>query len=259
MILEPVPLLQVARDLYAQPRGYGRFRQYLRVLIGADRNDPELAPLIAMNPMAREHVAERIEEFLALGAEAIAARAVEEARPVVADLPGEVFRVGLVVVDDLRGGWTSRPAIEFRLRFGDPLGPRPARDVKWRKWISAVLWASEPASAEAVRAAVAAPIHRLAYGFRHGRATTLRQRLAQEGRVLADAGCLGPTLDPEDLEYTRTVLAPLLDETDDRTSMECLFGDAPCRPLGFTPRGLSPWAGLALALHDARTAAARGP
>ena len=103
--------------------------------------------------------------------------------------------------------------------------------------------------------AVAAPIYRLAYGFRHGRAATLRQRLAQEGRVMADAGCLGPTLDPEDLDYTRAVLAPLLDETDDRTSMECLFGDAPCRPLGFTPRGLSPWAGLALALHDARTAA----
>jgi hypothetical protein len=32
--------------------------------------------------------------------------------------------------------------------------------------------------------------------------------------------------------------------------MECLFGDEPGRTLGFTPRGLSPWAGLALALHD---------
>jgi hypothetical protein len=30
------------------------------------------------------------------------------------------------------------------------------------------------------------------------------------------------------------------------------FGDAAGRTLGFTPRGLSPWAGLALALHDAR-------
>ena len=29
-------------------------------------------------------------------------------------------------------------------------------------------------------------------------------------------------------------------------------GDAAGRTLGFTPRGLSPWAGLALALHDAR-------
>jgi len=37
-----------------------------------------------------------------------------------------------------------------------------------------------------------------------------------------------------------------------RTCVECLFGDADGRTLGFTPRGLSHWAGLVLALHDAR-------
>jgi hypothetical protein len=37
-----------------------------------------------------------------------------------------------------------------------------------------------------------------------------------------------------------------------RTCIECLFGDEAGRTLGFTPRGLSPWAGLALALYDAR-------
>ena len=34
-------------------------------------------------------------------------------------------------------------------------------------------------------------------------------------------------------------------------AIECLFGDAGARTLGFTPRGLSPGAGLALALYDA--------
>jgi hypothetical protein len=42
-----------------------------------------------------------------------------------------------------------------------------------------------------------------------------------------------------------------------RTAIECLFGDAAGQTLGFTPRGLSPWAGLALALHDARHDAAQ--
>jgi hypothetical protein len=70
---------------------------------------------------------------------------------------------------------------------------------------------------------------------------------------MALAGCTRPALDPEDLEYTRCVLEPFLDATDMRTAIECLFGDAAGRTLGFTPRGLSPWAGLALALHDARS------
>ncbi len=76
--------------------------------------------------------------------------------------------------------------------------------------------------------------------------------LAQEGQVLAEACCTAPSLDPEDLEYTRAVLVPFLDATDLRTSIECLFGDEAGRTLGFTPRGLSHWAGLALALPDAR-------
>ena len=50
----------------------------------------------------------------------------------------------------------------------------------------------------------------------------------------------------------REVLIPYLDADDTRTCIVCMFGDAAARTLGFTPQGLSPWAGLALALHDAR-------
>ena len=69
---------------------------------------------------------------------------------------------------------------------------------------------------------------------------------------MARAGCSGPTLDAEDIAYTHEVLIPYLEADDMRTCIECLFGDAAARTLGFTPRGLSPWAGLALPLHDAR-------
>ena len=68
---------------------------------------------------------------------------------------------------------------------------------------------------------------------------------------MARAGCTRPVLDDEEIAYTREVLAPFLQADDKRTVIECLFGDAAGRTLGFTPRGLSPWAGLALALHDA--------
>ena len=94
--------------------------------------------------------------------------------------------------------------------------------------------------------------HRTAYVQQHGPARTLRELLAQEGHAMAMSGSTCPALDPDDLAYTREVLQPFLDADDMRTTIECLFGDDACRTLGFTPRGLSPWAGLALALHDAR-------
>ena len=120
--------------------------------------------------------------------------------------------------------------------------------------MTGTLWVSEEPSERLVREQVLTSLHRVAHVHEHGHARTLRGLMAQEGRVMARAGCAGPTLDPDDLEYTRHVLEPLLVATDMRTHIECLFGDAAGATLGFTPRGLSDRAGLALALNDARAA-----
>ena len=100
-----------------------------------------------------------------------------------------------------------------------------------------MLWSSEAATERAVREALLTAIHRRAYVQRHGLARNLRELLAQEGQVLALAGCREPTLDAEDLAYTREVLSLCLNADDMRTCIECLFGDAAARTLGFTPTG----------------------
>src|SRR5207245_9474632 len=99
-------------------------------------------------------------------------------------------------------------------------------------WVFGGVWGSEPASERAVRAALLSAVYRLAYVHRHGPAVTLREKIAQEGWVLTAAGCAGPTLDAEDLAYSRAVLTEYLDATDLRTSCECLFGDAAAKSLG---------------------------
>ena len=243
MRLEYIPLLGVLRDLYRLPRGPGRFEAYLRAIANETRDGLRLAPLVLANPMAREPVAERIDALLALDAEGEAARAVAEALPAVADVPGSM-RVGLVVADDLKRGWTNRFASEFAIRFGPGVAFRD-------DWLVGILWSSDEPSALAAREAVLMAVHRAAHVHRHGPAKTLRERLAQEGHAMAASGCDGPALDADDLEYTREVLAPALDETAMSTTIECLFGDLAARSLGFAPRGLSPGAGLALARHEA--------
>lgn len=260
MKLEYVPLLQVQRGIQALPRNYARFRQYLRTMLTQD--GVELPPLGIMNPMGKDHVTALLDALLALDAEGIGAHAAAEAAAALADVPG-AFKIGLVVADDLMGGWTNRYDYEFNLRFGsdahrferDPSSPSGFRLPRWLQhcWLTGVLWSSEPASARVVREAVLLPAFRWVYVQHHGSPRTLRDILAQEGQVMAMVGCDGPVLDEEDIAYTREVLVPFLDMGDKRTVIECLFGDAAGRTLGFTPRGLSPWAGLALALHDAQT------
>lgn len=264
MKLEYVPLLQVQRELQGRPRNYARFRQYLRTMLNQD--GLEYPPLGVMNPMGKDHVTTLLDALLALDADGIGVQAAADASAAQADVPGE-FKIALVVADDLMGGWTNRYDYEFTFRFGtahrpfepDPDSPSGFRLPRWLKdfWLTGVLWSSEPPSERAAREAILLPVYRMAYVHRHGPARTLQAMLAQEGQVKAAVGCAGPILDEEDIEYTREVLNPFLDANDKRTCIECLFGDAAGRTLGFTPRGLSPWAGLALALHDARSARVR--
>src|SRR5262249_33308815 len=131
---------------------------------------------------------------------------------------------------------------------------KPGFRPKWLKdyWLMGVLWSSESPSERAVREAILTAAHRVAYMHQHGLARTLREMLAQEGHGMALAACSGPTLQADGMACAGEALVPSLDADDMRTCIECLFGDEAGRTLGFTPRGLSPWAGLALALHDAR-------
>jgi hypothetical protein len=236
-----LPLLQIQRDLYAVPRGMERFREYIKTMTDAETGDLAL-PLVAMNPMGKDHVPALIDEYIALGAEHIAEEALATAQGV--DLQ-RAFKVCLVVSDDLKGGWTNRWTSEFGHRI-------ESAAIRNRGWLTALLWTSEPASATAVREGVLTEIYRAEYLQTHRPAKTLREMLAQEGYATARAGCLTPALDPDDLEYTRTVIAPHLDARDRATMIACLFGDSAALALGYSPQGLSDRAGLALALSDAR-------
>jgi hypothetical protein len=269
MNLDYVPLLRVMREIQSIPRGQPpdfngmkRFRHFVRRIFPRkkngqiDENAVYLIPLLAINPMAKDHVTALLDAYLAMDADGIGARVAAEVAARLADVPGD-FKVGLVVADDLMGAGTNRYSDEFTFRFGPAQfrpGGRPPRRSRWLKdyWLTGVLWSSEAPSERAVREAILTAAHRVAYMQQHGPARTLREMLAQEGQVMALAGCSGLTLDVEDIAYTREVLIPCLDADDMRTCIECLFGDEAGRTLGFTPRGLSPWAGLALALHDAR-------
>jgi hypothetical protein len=82
---------------------------------------------------------------------------------------------------------------------------------------------------------------------------TLQEMLDQEGYALSMAGCKQPTLDPDDLAYTREVIASYLSTQDYPTMIACLFGDRAAYELGYRAQGLSDDAGLALALHKAST------
>jgi hypothetical protein len=245
MKLEFVPLLQRQRELYRIPRGSERFRAYLRQLIDWDVEEMRL-PLFVMNPMGKDHVAAFLDALLAFDADRLATEAIRDVEPEFRDMGGN-YKVALVVADDRMGGWTNRFACEYSHRF-------ESERLYDRGWVIGILWTADVPSAQTTREEIVTAVRRLACVRQHGPARTLLEKMAQEGTIMAQAGCRTPALDAEDLAYTREVITPFLDTEDMPTAIECLYGDAAGRTLGFTPRGLSPRAGLAVALDDAMSA-----
>jgi hypothetical protein len=243
MNLEYLALLQVQRDLYKLPAGYERFREYLRTMTDTNTGDLRF-PLVAMNPMGKDHLLPFLNELIEMDADGEAAAATAETQFSLQKEPG-AFKVCLVVSDDLKGGWTNRYTTEFSHRFQE-------KPYYKRGWITGILWTSENYTRRPVREETLASILRAVYIQRHGYARTLSEMLAQEGYVMAKAGATTPQLQADDLAYTREVLAPYLNQTDQPTLIAALFGDPAADQLGYTRLGLSARAGLALALHDAK-------
>jgi len=243
MTLEFVPLLRVQRDLYELPRSMERFRAYIATMVDPDTGDLAL-PLVAMNPMGKDHVPALLDDYLRLDADLLAAQSVSSAEGRLSDLPG-AFKVSLVMADDAKGGWTNRYCTEFSQRF-------ESTTLMKRGWLVGLLWTSEAASADVARSEALVAVYRAAHLVRQRAARTLDEMLTQEGFAMAMAGCTMPALDSDDLEYTREVVAAHRDAQDRATVMACLFGDPAAHALGYPAQGLTERAGLALALHDAR-------
>ena len=232
MKFEYVPLLRIQRDLQELPRDYKRFKQYLDTIFKHDTLGIELPPLVAMNPMGKDHVTRLLDEFLALDADTIAGEAACEASRHLVDEPWDI-KAGLVISDDLAGGWTNRFACEFGLRFGpDHLRFQSNRKhelPRWLShfWITGVVWSSEPATAESPWR-----WRRCASDSVCATARPARTRGHDAARGASAAGARAD-LDADDLDYTREMIQPYLDANDCRHRMPVRRR----RPYaGFTPR-----------------------
>lgn len=111
-----LPLLTPQLGLYRLPRGPERFEAYVKLLTGP--GDTLALPLAAINPMAKAHVVKTLEQLLELDAETLAAEAVVQANARL-EL-STLIKIGLVVVDDVAGGWTNCYLTETSARF-EPL------------------------------------------------------------------------------------------------------------------------------------------
>ncbi len=247
MEVEFIPTLQVQRELYEKPRDVARFRWYIEQMLGDSDDGGERdvrLPISAVNPMGKEHCLTAVNALIAIDADGVAAAA---SRAAAARLPTvkDCARVFVNLVDDLLGGWTDRIFTEYKGRYGDEQTMRANRA---RRLAGVWCWTSEAYAAADIRAMTLDAVYRAAHWQARGATRTLREMLALDRDAARFSGAQEPMLGADDLAYTREVLAPYLDASDQPTCIAALFGDEAARSCGYPPLGLSVRAGQAMAL-----------
>lgn len=255
MRLHVHPILRELRGLYdvGERNTPERYWAYKRLMV----DGPELLPLGDFSPMGQRQP-EYLDALLKMDAEGLADQYAREIETEL-DAVHAAFRIILVVADQPGNGWTQRWLTDAAWRFGTEKAITQATD---RPWVTVQLWTHVPPTAECLRSQMRGAVMRAVWRGKHGPPVTLADHLAQEGAAFRFGGGLFAgtplQLQPDELAYTRQVLAPYRRSDHWPTIFAALYGDAAAREVGYPPLGLSLLAGLGLALSEA-VGEGRGP
>lgn len=221
------------------PLGQGRFDAYIQEMTGG--TDDIRLPIMAMNPMAKPHLAAFVDALIHADAERALVEACRVAAARLAHVPG-ALRVALVPMDDVGGGWTDRHLSDAQHRFESHVEAK-------RGFATAYAWASEPVDTERYREVVLESIYRAAYVARHGNPRTVGEALVQEGAAMRFAGRPHP-VEPLAPSLRARVEAHHHDARR-ATLFAIMYGDDAARRVGHAPLGFPAGAGFVVALADA--------
>jgi hypothetical protein len=168
-----LPILDLMLDFYQQPRGLERFQTYLKTLQGDTQNDLAL-PIGGFNPMAKEHILDKLRQLKELSAEEIMENALQDLNQKFAQPnPDSHFKVALNVSDDLKGAWTNQFTSDYDSKFG-------FSGLIKRDFCVPVFWTSEDFTPEKIKQRTLEYALRTIYWLSKPKPKTLAEDLAQE-------------------------------------------------------------------------------
>lgn len=173
MRFQLLPTIDIMIDLYEKPRTFERFKEYLKTLQG-DTEDDLAIPISGFNPMAKEHLLDKLKELKNLGAEEI----IEET---LNNLNGNNFskksnrnfKIAINLSDDLKGGWTNRFTSDYDSKF-------KINGLFSRNFCTPIFWTSENFTKEIIRERTLEYIFRTVYWLTNPKPKSLKEHLEQE-------------------------------------------------------------------------------
>ncbi len=169
------PILSEIKALYQKPISSQRFKDYMSILQGPKNGDLKL-PISGFNPMAKDHIIQKIEALQRIDTEVEMERTIKAILPKLVK-PTITSQLDIIVVlniaDDLKGGWTHFYTSDYTSKFKlDPF-------IK-RQFCIPYFWTSETYTIQKVRSRTQEYICRTYYQLTHQQPKTLKEHLSQE-------------------------------------------------------------------------------
>jgi hypothetical protein len=171
MKFEVLPTLDEMLELYSNPRNFERFQAYLDKLSGGEKGALK-APISGFNPMAKEHIGEKLLEFKALDAEQIV-RDILTSKHNFQNFKttGRQFKIAINI--DLKGGWTNRYTSDYDSKF-------KLSGVFNHNFCTPFFWSSEVVTKKMIEVRVLEYMYRTIFWETNPKPRTLREHLNQE-------------------------------------------------------------------------------
>ena len=223
-----MPTFYKMLELYGQPISRARFDNYLALLQGNTNNDIEL-PVSGYNPMAKQHVFDKLAYLKSLKAEEIVVATIADLNGKIRDSSDhQIFKVAINLSDDLQGGWTNRFTSDYDSKF--------RTDALFKRHFCVIiLWATEEINADIVQQRTLEYCYRAIYRKNHPKPLTLVDHIAQERFVAAS---LYPSLPKTENQHLVSFYNEHQQTTNYSIIFNFLYGDEASASLGFPSFGI---------------------
>ena len=239
------PILSEIKDLYKKPISSDRFKDYIAKLKGSSKSDMQL-PISGFNPMAKEHILQKIEELENLDAEKIMRKTIAKINQETETESDTIIDVVLNLADDKHGAWTNFYATDFDSKF------KLSAFVN-RNFCTPFFWTSKSYDEKLIQNRTRAYINRTRYWLQNPKPKTLADHFNQEVFVFKNAS-------NKENEYTnsqfKTIESYLLKNKASEAHdviFNFLYGDTASESLGYKKYGIKGSSGLDYAKFVAMT------
>lgn len=231
MKFEILPTIDTMLELYEKPRSIERFQEYISILQGTTKD--LVVPIAGFNPMAKEHLLNRLAALKDMKAEALMQDVIDEMNLEQRNEPDlKVIKVALNLADDLKGGWTNRYTTDYDSKF-------KINAIVKRNFCTPLLWASEPFSEMLIRRRTLEYVMRTIYWQANTNPKTLKEHIDQEIFVAKKRNYESEIINSTEFEILDNFYSKYKHADEYSLVFNFLYGDNASKSLAFPVYGIS--------------------